>query len=69
MKTIKRSQLQKAKSEDKSRAIVLVPSWELCIADAQERIGQLGRSIEMFKHNIKAGVPFPIDSQNGDSAS
>jgi hypothetical protein len=32
------------------------------IADAQERIAQLTRFIEMFKHNIKAGVPFPGES-------
>lgn len=29
------------------------------IADAEERIAQLPRLIEMFKHKSKAGIPFP----------
>lgn len=37
-------------------------SWELAIADAEEKIGQLRRSIEMFKHHIKVGMPFPGQS-------
>jgi len=43
--------------------VVLVPrpphGWELCIADAEERIAELRRSIEAFKHNIRCGIPFP----------
>jgi hypothetical protein len=35
------------------------PSWELAIADAEERISQLRRSIEMFKHHIRTAMPFP----------
>jgi hypothetical protein len=35
-------------------------SWELAIADAEERVARLHRSIEMFRQNIKAGVPFPV---------
>jgi hypothetical protein len=50
-------QLKTVKSSTKVEASVT--TWDLAIADAQERISQLGRSIEIFKHNIKAGVPFP----------
>lgn len=38
----------------------LKPSWELTIADAEERIARLHRSIEMFKQNSKEGVPFSV---------
>lgn len=58
MKTASPSQLKKAKNGTKETPC-MPGSWEMSIADAQERIAQLTRSIEMFKHNIKAGVPFP----------
>jgi hypothetical protein len=58
MTIAKRYKLKKAKSGVNSGA-VLAPSWELAIADAEERIAQLHRSIEIFKHNLKAQVPFP----------
>ena len=55
-------QLKKANTETNMRVVELSPSWELAIADAEERIAQLKRSVEMFKHNLKAGVPWPDES-------
>ena len=40
------------------------PSWELAIADAEERIVRLHRSIELFKQNSKEGIAFPGATQN-----
>jgi hypothetical protein len=55
--------MSKAKSAStkkvKDTANALPPSWELAIADAEAEISRLHRSIEMFKHNQKMGVPFP----------
>ncbi|MGC2422366.1 MAG: hypothetical protein WA405_12055 [Candidatus Acidiferrales bacterium] len=36
------------------------PSWESAIADAEERIARLHRSIEAFKQNSKDGIPYPF---------
>jgi hypothetical protein len=35
------------------------PTWELAILDAEDEINRLRRSIEMFKHNLHVGIPFP----------
>jgi len=40
------------------------PTWELAILDAESEINRLRRSIEMFKHNQKMGVPFPASTRN-----
>jgi hypothetical protein len=40
----------------------LKPTWELAIADAEERIARLHRSIAMFKQNVRMGIPFPEPS-------
>jgi hypothetical protein len=55
-------QLKKAKLTVNSEVPNPQPNWELAIADAEERIGQLRRSIEIFKHNSKAGLPFPVEA-------
>ena len=57
---------KKANLGSKFRAKVRVPqslpNWELAIADAEEQIVHLRRSIEMFKHNMKLGIPFPTSA-------
>jgi hypothetical protein len=40
------------------------PSWALAIADAEAEIADLKRSIELFKHNEKIGLPFPQATHN-----
>jgi len=65
----KRCQLKTAKVT--SNRLVSCPEqgWGFAIADAEERIAQLRRSIEMFKHNEKAGVPWPGESTRSSNAA
>jgi hypothetical protein len=59
MKKAKAVSTKKAKSSDKPPA-----SWETAILDAQLEINRLQRSIELFKHNQRVGIPFPVATQN-----
>jgi hypothetical protein len=52
-------QLKTAKYAPTQGVSALEPSWELVTADAEERIVKPRRSIEVFKHNQGAGIPFP----------
>jgi len=56
--TAQHRQLNTVKSKDKV-GVRIAPSWKLAIADAESRIAQLRRSIELFKQYDENGIPFP----------
>jgi hypothetical protein len=61
MRTTKSMSTKKAKSQSNSD----VPhNWALAIADAEAEIAELKRSIELFKHNERIGLPFPMATRN-----